>query len=112
VVVGLPMTGVEETMVSMYVWLGVVTAGALVVATLAGIVVIRRQLAPLASERDLRIQVVPTRVTQRADDVEVLHDRARPAVAEDQRKGAGLGREDMQEVHVRPVDGCRAQNRS
>jgi two-component system OmpR family sensor kinase len=48
VVVGLPMAGVEETMVSMYVWLGVVTAVALVVATLAGIVVIRRQLAPLA----------------------------------------------------------------
>jgi hypothetical protein len=35
---------------------------------------------------------VPARVTQRPEHVKVFRDRARPAVAKDQRDRAGLGR--------------------
>jgi hypothetical protein len=38
-------------------------------------------------ERVRRVAAVRDRVGQRADDVEELDDRARPAVGEDQREG-------------------------
>lgn len=48
VVVGLPMRAVDETLLSVLTLLCAVTAVALVAATSVGIVIIRRQLAPLA----------------------------------------------------------------
>ena len=41
---------------------------------------------------------------QRLDDVQVLHDRAGPAVRQDQRGGVGPRRPDVQEVDVLAVD--------
>lgn len=50
------------------------------------------------------ITPVRRRVRQRTDDVQEFHDRTRPAVRDDQRGGAGLGRADVCEVHMRAVD--------
>ena len=50
------------------------------------------------------VGAVSARVGQRADDVEVLDDRAWPAVREDEREGVGLGRADVQEMDGLPVD--------
>jgi hypothetical protein len=44
-------------------------------------------------------------VGQRAEDVHELDDGARVAVADDEGQRAGLGRTDVQEVDVLPVDG-------
>ena len=43
-------------------------------------------------------------VGQRADQVEHLDDRARPAVGDDQRQSALVARLDVDEVDVEPVD--------
>jgi hypothetical protein len=48
---------------------------------------------------------VSVRVGERVDEAEVLHRGVGPAVGEDQRRGVGLGGEDVQEVDVLPVDG-------
>ena len=55
-------------------------------------------------ERVRRVAAVRARVGQRADDVEELDDRARPAVREQQRQRVRLGRAHVQEVDVLPVD--------
>ena len=41
---------------------------------------------------------------QRFDDVEKFQHRPRPAVGQDQRARRGIGRPDVQEMHVEPVD--------
>ena len=51
-----------------------------------------------------RVAAVRGRVGERADHVEELHDRARPAVQQHQRRGARLGGAHVQEVHVGSVD--------
>ena len=43
-------------------------------------------------------------VDQPADEVDEFDDRAWPAVGDDQRQRRGLGRADVQEVHVLPID--------
>ena len=43
-------------------------------------------------------------VSQRADEVEHLDDRARPAVGDDQRQGVLVTRRDVDEVDVQTVD--------
>jgi hypothetical protein len=45
-----------------------------------------------------RLAAVGGRVGERADQVGELDDRARPAVQQEQRRGPGLGRADVQEV--------------
>ena len=55
-------------------------------------------------ERVLGIAAVGRRVGQRADDVEHLDDRARPAVRDDQRQRVRVRRPDMDEVDVEAVD--------
>ena len=55
-------------------------------------------------ERVGRVAAVGARVGQRADDVQELHDRAGPAVGQDQRQRVRLGRAHVQEVDVLPVD--------
>ena len=42
--------------------------------------------------------------TERADELHELHDRAGPAVGDDQRQRARLGRPDVHKVHVLAVD--------
>ena len=56
-------------------------------------------------ERVGRVAAVRGRVGERADQVGELHDRARPAVQEQQRRGTGLGGADVQEVQLRAVYG-------
>jgi hypothetical protein len=46
-----------------------------------------------------------TRIGQRADDLEELHDRAGPAVEYQQGHGVGLGRAGMDEVDPLAIDG-------
>ena len=48
---------------------------------------------------------MPAWIAQRADDVEELRDRTRPAMAEHQWRGIRFGGTDVQKVHVGPVDG-------
>jgi two-component system OmpR family sensor kinase len=48
IVTGLPVSGVEKTLVSTLIRFSVVGAVALVIAAVAGVVIIRRQLAPLS----------------------------------------------------------------
>ena len=50
------------------------------------------------------IEAVGARIAQRADDVEKLHHRTRPAVQQDQRPRGWLGRFDVQEMHRLAVD--------
>jgi hypothetical protein len=50
------------------------------------------------------VAAVRGRVRQRADDVQELDDRPRPAVRDDQRGGVGFGGADVCEVHMRAVD--------
>ena len=50
------------------------------------------------------VAAVRGRIGERADQVEELHDRARPAVQEQQRGGVRLGGAQVQEVHAGPVD--------
>src|SRR4029453_17993467 len=52
-----------------------------------------------------RVAAVGGGVGERADDVQELHDRAGPAVGEEQRQGVGFGGADVEEVDVLPVDG-------
>ncbi|MBV9091400.1 MAG: HAMP domain-containing histidine kinase [Mycobacteriaceae bacterium] len=49
IVTGLPVSGVDKTLVSTSVMFGIVGALALVMAVVAGVVIIRRQLAPLSN---------------------------------------------------------------
>ena len=51
-----------------------------------------------------RVAAVRGRVGERADQVEELHDRARPAVQEQQRGGVRLGGAHVQEVQLGAVD--------
>jgi hypothetical protein len=44
-------------------------------------------------------------IAEGADDLDELGDGAWPAVSDDQRQCIGLGRADVQEVDVLPVDG-------
>jgi hypothetical protein len=55
-------------------------------------------------ERVRGVAAVRPRVGERADELDELHDRARPAVGEEQGKRLGLGRAHVQEVQVLPVD--------
>jgi hypothetical protein len=56
----------------------------------------------------LGVAAVGDRIGQRADQVPELQNRAGPAVAQQQRCGAGLGRAHVQEVDADPVqDGAR-----
>jgi hypothetical protein len=55
-------------------------------------------------ERVRRVGAVGSRVGQRADHIEELDDRARPAMGQDQRERVRLGRPDVQEVDVLAVD--------
>ena len=55
-------------------------------------------------ERVLGAAAVGDRVGQRADDVEELRHRPRPAVGEHQRERTGLGRAHVQEMDPLPVD--------
>ncbi len=50
------------------------------------------------------VAAVRRRVGERADHVEELHDRARPAVQEQQRGGVRLGGAQVQELHAGSVD--------
>ena len=50
------------------------------------------------------IAAVGARIAERADDVEVLHDRGRPAVRKDQRRRIRLGGADVQEMDRLSVD--------
>ena len=52
----------------------------------------------------VRARAVRRRVGERADDLELLDDRARPAVRDDQRQGALVLRADVDEVDVHSVD--------
>jgi hypothetical protein len=52
-----------------------------------------------------RVAAVGPRIGERVDDVQELHDRAGPAVGQEQRQGVGFGGADVQEVEVGPVDG-------
>jgi hypothetical protein len=52
-----------------------------------------------------RVAPVGARVGERADDVQELHDRARPAVGHDQWQCVRLGGADVEEVDALPVDG-------
>src|SRR6202035_1866938 len=56
-------------------------------------------------ERVGGVAAVRGRVGERADQAGELHDRARPAVQEQQGGGAGLGGADVQEVQLGTVDG-------
>ena len=55
-------------------------------------------------EGRVRVGAVRARVRERPDDVEELRDGPRPAVRENERQGARLGRADMEEVDPLPVD--------
>jgi hypothetical protein len=44
------------------------------------------------------------RVGQRIDDLQLLDDRARPSVGDDERQGVLMLRADVDEVDVQPVD--------
>ena len=50
---------------------------------------------------------VSTRIAERADDVQEFHERARPAVEQEQRRGVRLGRLHVQEVDLLAVDSGR-----
>jgi hypothetical protein len=52
-----------------------------------------------------RVAAVAAGVGERPDEVDVLEEGVGPAVGEDQRQGVGLGRAEVQEVDVLPVDG-------
>src|SRR5215204_3179220 len=56
-------------------------------------------------ERVGRVAAVGDRIGERSDDAQELHYRAGVSVAYDQRERTGLGRADVQEVHVLAVDG-------
>jgi hypothetical protein len=47
---------------------------------------------------------VRARIGKRSDDLQDLHDRARPAVGDDQRQGTGLRRADVDAVNAGTVD--------
>ena len=47
-----------------------------------------------------RVAAVGRGIGERADDVEELDERAGPAVGEQQWRGVGLGRADVEEVHL------------
>jgi hypothetical protein len=51
-------------------------------------------------ERDRRVAAVDSRVRQRADQAGELGDRARVAVADDERQGVRFGRTDVKEVDL------------
>ncbi len=55
-------------------------------------------------ERVRRVAAMCPGVGQRTDDVQELHDRAGPAVDQDQRQRVRLARAHVQEVDVLPVD--------
>ena len=55
-------------------------------------------------ERVGRVTAVGAGVAERPDHVEELHDRAGPAVDQQQRSGIGLRGPDVQEVEILPVD--------
>jgi hypothetical protein len=55
-------------------------------------------------ERVLRVAAVCRRVAERADDVQHLDDRARPAVGDHERQRVLVRRLDVDEVDVEAVD--------
>ncbi len=73
-----------------------------------GPVEVRRVMIPKGTSgkfRKLGIPTVRRRIRERADDLEELHDRARPAMRKDERKGIGVARAHMKEVNAETVDG-------
>ena len=56
-------------------------------------------------ERVGGLPAVRPRIAERADELQELDHAARPAVQQQQRDGAGLGRADVQEVDAGAVDG-------
>jgi two-component system OmpR family sensor kinase len=80
VVTGLPMAGVDATMIRVLLIFGVVTAVAVAAATTAGIVIIRRALAPLRRVAQTATEVVdlPLDRGEVALPVRVLESDANP----------------------------------
>ena len=43
-------------------------------------------------------------IGQRTDDLQLLDDRARPSMRDDQRQGFRMGRADVNEVDIQPIN--------